>query len=52
MKRTTARLGPLALILGMAACSGARHEPTEKYYLVAVTTKLAYWQAEIGRAHV
>ena len=45
MKKTLARFVSLPLMLGLAACSSSRHEPLEKYYLVAVTTKLAYWQA-------
>ncbi|HME05782.1 MAG TPA: substrate-binding domain-containing protein [Bryobacteraceae bacterium] len=28
-----------------AACSGSRHEASEKYYLVSTNTKLPYWQA-------
>ena len=28
----------------LAGCSGGRHEPTEKYYLVSVNTKIPYWQ--------
>jgi ribose transport system substrate-binding protein len=34
-----------ALILGLTACSSSRHDPTEKYYLVSVNIKNAYWQA-------
>lgn len=33
------------LILGLTACGGSRHEPTEKYYLVSVIINNAYWQA-------
>jgi ribose transport system substrate-binding protein len=29
----------------LAGCSGGRHEPTEKYYLVAANIKVPYWQA-------
>jgi ribose transport system substrate-binding protein len=36
---------PLALILGLTACSGSRHDPTEKYYLVSVNIGNSYWQA-------
>jgi len=32
-------------MLGLMACTGSRHEATEKYYLVASNTKIAYWQA-------
>lgn len=28
----------------MCACGGGRHEATEKYFLVAANTKIAYWQ--------
>ncbi len=45
MQKALAAFASTTLILGLAACSGSRHEPLEKYYLVAVTTKLAYWQA-------
>ena len=45
LARTLAGFAALAGILGTIACGGSRHEATEKYYLVAVTTKLAYWQA-------
>jgi ribose transport system substrate-binding protein len=45
MKKTLAVFTSATLLLGLTACSGSRHEPTEKYYLVAVTTKLTYWQA-------
>ncbi len=34
----------LALALSTAACSGGRHDPTEKFYLVAANVKLGYWQ--------
>src|SRR5450432_2865717 len=34
-----------ALILGLTACSSSRHDPLEKYYLVSVNIKNAYWQA-------
>src|SRR5947207_14948080 len=33
------------LILGLAACGGSRHEPTEKYYLVSANINNTYWQA-------
>lgn len=40
-----------ALFLG--ACSGGRHEPTEKYYLVATNIKLPYWRnAQAGLFHM
>jgi len=45
MKNTLTRFASVTLVLGLAACSSSRHEATEKYYMVAVTTKLAYWQA-------
>src|ERR1035438_393119 len=28
----------------LCACGGGRHETTEKYFLVAANTKIAYWQ--------
>lgn len=34
----------LVLALGASACSGGRHDPNEKYYLVAANIKLDYWQ--------
>ncbi|MCW5964629.1 MAG: substrate-binding domain-containing protein [Bryobacterales bacterium] len=52
MKRTTALLSLLALML--AGCGNElRHSSTEKYYLVATNTKIAYWQeaaSGLGRA--
>ena len=30
--------------LAAAGCSGGRHDPTEKFYLVAANVKLQYWQ--------
>jgi ribose transport system substrate-binding protein len=37
----------------LAACGGGRHEPTEKYYLVATNIKLPYWQnAQAGLFHM
>jgi ribose transport system substrate-binding protein len=45
MGKTFAAFASAALILGLAACSSSRHEATEKYYLLAANTKLAYWQA-------
>ncbi|MEO7143464.1 MAG: substrate-binding domain-containing protein [Bryobacteraceae bacterium] len=42
MKKLT--LFPLTLLLGLAACSGSRHDPNEKYYLLMANTKVAYWQ--------
>ncbi|HZT39682.1 MAG TPA: substrate-binding domain-containing protein [Bryobacteraceae bacterium] len=36
----------------VSSCSGGRHEPTEKYYLVAANIKLSYWQnAQAGLIH-
>ncbi len=35
----------LAIAVTAAACSGGRHEPTEKYFLVASNVKLPYWQS-------
>ncbi len=34
----------LVLALAAAACSGGRHDPNEKFYLVAANVKLDYWQ--------
>jgi ribose transport system substrate-binding protein len=34
----------LCLVAVLASCGGGRHEPTEKYYLVSVNVKNAYWQ--------
>jgi ribose transport system substrate-binding protein len=45
MGREFVRWVSAALLLGMTACTGSRHEATEKYYLVVVNAKLAYWQA-------
>src|SRR5947209_12201461 len=28
----------------LAGCSGGRHDPTEKYYLVSTNIKIPYWQ--------
>jgi ribose transport system substrate-binding protein len=33
------------LIVVLASCGGGRHEPTEKFYLVSVNVKNAYWQS-------
>jgi ribose transport system substrate-binding protein len=35
----------LIVALTGAACSGSRHDPNEKYFLVATNVKLAYWQS-------
>jgi ribose transport system substrate-binding protein len=48
MTKTLAVAAFATLALGLAACSGARHEPTEKYYLVVSNTKLPYWQAALA----
>jgi ribose transport system substrate-binding protein len=45
MAKALAALASATLILSLTACSGSRHEATEKYYLVVSNTKLAYWQA-------
>jgi len=45
MKKTLAALASATLIAALAACSSSRHEATEKYYLVVLNSKLAYWQA-------
>ncbi len=45
MEKRLARYVAVASMLVMVACSSSRHEVTEKYYLVVVNTKLAYWQA-------
>jgi len=42
--KTIIVLAATTLMLGLSACSGSRHGPTEKYYLVAANTKHAYWQ--------
>ena len=34
----------LLLSLAAAGCGGGRHEPTEKFFLVATNVKLQYWQ--------
>ena len=34
----------ITLLLGLAGCSGSRHDPNEKYYLVTANTKVPYWQ--------
>lgn len=34
----------LSMLL-LAGCGGSRHDPTEKYFLVASNIKLPYWQA-------
>jgi ribose transport system substrate-binding protein len=34
-----------ALVLSLTACSSSRHEPLEKYYLVATNIRNSYWQA-------
>jgi ribose transport system substrate-binding protein len=36
--------GP-ALVLPLVSCGGSAHDSTEIYYLVAVNTKIPYWQA-------
>jgi ribose transport system substrate-binding protein len=51
MSRNLAILVLAAALLPFAGCSG-RHNPSEKYYLVAANTKLAYWQtAALGLSH-
>ena len=45
MGKTVALFASAVLSFGLAACSGSRHEATEKYYLVVSNTKLPYWQA-------
>ncbi len=45
MPTTLTRFASVTLMLGLAACSGSRHEATEKYYLVVTNGKLPYWQA-------
>jgi ribose transport system substrate-binding protein len=36
----------------LTSCSGGRHDPREKYYLVAANIKLPYWQnAQAGLLH-
>jgi ribose transport system substrate-binding protein len=44
MMKELLMVAPLLAPLFLAGCSGGRHEPTEKYYLVAANIKLAYWQ--------
>lgn len=49
--KTIAAFASATLMLSLSACSGSRHGPTEKYYLVAANTKHGYWQtAEAGLA--
>lgn len=51
MYRYLSILALVAALLPFAGCSG-RHNPNEKYYLVAANTKLAYWQtASQGLTH-
>jgi len=43
------RTSVLAVMLALAVsflsgCGGSRHDPTEKYFLVATNVKLPYWQ--------
>ncbi len=45
MNKTVAAIAAATLIAGLAACSGSRHEANEKYYLVVLNAKIAYWQA-------
>jgi ribose transport system substrate-binding protein len=35
----------LGLVVVLASCGGGRHEPTEKFYVVSVNIKNAYWQS-------
>src|ERR1051326_4492533 len=35
----------LSLLVVLASCGGSRHDATEKYYLVSVNVKNAYWQS-------
>jgi ribose transport system substrate-binding protein len=44
MKKTLVAFAAATLIAGLAACSSSRHGATEKYYLVVLNVKLAYWQ--------
>lgn len=44
MHKVTAVSCGLILSLAAAGCSGGRHDPTEKYILVASNVKLQYWQ--------
>jgi ribose transport system substrate-binding protein len=39
------RRAALGLVFVLTSCGGARHEATEKYYLVSVNVKNAYWQS-------
>jgi ribose transport system substrate-binding protein len=43
-KRTALSTATAFALLSLSACGGGRHETTEVYYLVAVNTKIAYWQ--------
>jgi len=45
MGKRVALFASAVLSFGLAACTGSRHEATEKYYLVVSNTKLPYWQA-------
>ncbi|HYW46520.1 MAG TPA: substrate-binding domain-containing protein [Bryobacteraceae bacterium] len=51
MTKTLAVTVFAALSLALTACSGSRHEATEKYYLVTVNTKIPYWQVA-GQAFI
>ena len=45
MRTTRLLCSVVALALAvLAGCARGRHDPTETYYLVAVNTKIAYWQ--------
>ncbi len=45
MRKHPLAVAPLFLLpILLAGCSGGRHEPTEKYFLVAANIKLPYWQ--------
>ena len=45
MRRTGAAFASSILILDLMACSGSRHEATEKFYLVVSNTGLPYWKS-------
>ena len=36
---------PLPLLVVLAGCSAAQHEPQEQYYLLSANVKIPYWQA-------
>lgn len=38
-------LAAAALVLALASCGGGRHDPVEKFYLVSLNVKNAYWQS-------